>query len=148
MKATLADNVSSYDTYKLVFHDTLSKGLSYNDDAKVSVDGKIVSGFSISSYPNADGTTSLTISCDNVKNFGAENNSVIIVEYSATLNSDAVIGSEGNPNKVYLEYSNNPNHSGEGNNETGKTPKILLSYLLTRPFSTKWMRMATQAEGG
>lgn len=123
LKATLADNVSSYDTYKLVFHDTLSKGLSYNDDAKVSVDGKIVSGFSISSYPNADGTTSLTISCDNVKNFGAENNSVIIVEYSATLNSDAVIGSEGNPNKVYLEYSNNPNHSGEGNNETGKTPE-------------------------
>ena len=30
LKATLADNVSSYTTYKVVFHDTLSKGLTYN----------------------------------------------------------------------------------------------------------------------
>ena len=44
---------------------------------------------------------------------------MITVEYTATLNENAVLGSAGNPNEVYLEYSNNPNKSGEGNNETG-----------------------------
>ena len=47
--------------------------------------------------------------------------SKITVEYTATLNTNAVIGSAGNPNKVMLEYSNNPNQGGEGN--TGKTPE-------------------------
>lgn len=42
----------------------------------------------------------------------------IVVRYTATLNTNAVIGAAGNPNKVDLTYSNNPN--GEG---TGKTPE-------------------------
>ena len=58
-----------------------------------------------------------------MKSLGAGNNSVITVEYTATLNNNAVLGSAGNPNEVYLEYSNNPNKSEEGDNETGTTPK-------------------------
>ncbi len=42
------------------------------------------------------------------------------------LNENAVIGAEGNPNKVYLEYSNNPNDSGEGDNNTGNTPEDIV----------------------
>lgn len=123
LKATLADNVSSYTTYKVVFHDTLSKGLTYKDDAKVYIDGKETNGFTVSSTVNADGTTTLTVSCDDVKALDAGNSSVITVEYTATLNNNAVIGSAGNPNEVYLEYSNNPNKSEAGNNETGNTPE-------------------------
>ena len=123
LKATLADNVSSYTTYKVVFHDTLSKGLTYNNDAKVYIDGKETSGFTVTATVNADGTTTLTVSCDDVKALGAGNSSVITVEYTAKLNNNAVLGSAGNPNEVYLEYSNNPNKSGAGNNETGNTPK-------------------------
>ena len=123
LKATLADNVSSYTTYKVVFHDTLSKGLTYNNDAKVFIDGTETNGFTITSTVNADGTTTLTVSCDDVKALGAGNSSVITVEYTATLNENAVLGSAGNPNEVYLEYSNNPNKSESGNNETGNTPK-------------------------
>ncbi|MGM9587392.1 MAG: isopeptide-forming domain-containing fimbrial protein [Candidatus Limivicinus sp.] len=119
LTATLADNVSAYTTYKIIFHDTLSAGLTYNNDAKVSFNSNdVTSNFTIS---EANGT--LTISCDNVKAFGATNSSVITVEYTATLNSSAAIGSAGNTNKVYLEYSNNPNNSETGNNETGKTPE-------------------------
>ena len=44
-----------------------------------------------------------------MKAFGAGNKAVITVEYTATLNENAVLGSAGNPNVVYLEYSNNPN---------------------------------------
>ena len=123
LKATLANNVSSYTTYKVVFHDTLSKGLTYKDDAKIYIDGKETNGFTVTSTVNADGTTTLTVSCDDVKALGAGNSSVITVEYTATLNNNAVLGSSGNPNEVYLEYSNNPNKSGAGNNETGNTPE-------------------------
>ena len=119
LTATLADNVSSYTTYKVVFHDTLSEGLTYNNDAKVTFNSTDVTSYFTINEENG----SLTISCNNVKKFGATNNSVITVEYTATLNSNAVIGSAGNPNKVYLEYSNNPNKSAEGDNETGKTPE-------------------------
>ena len=123
LKATLANNVSSYTTYKVVFHDTLSKGLTYNNDAKVYIDGTETNGFTVTATVNADGTTTLTVSCDDVKALGAGNSSVITVEYTAKLNENAVLGSAGNPNEVYLEYSNNPNKSEEGNNETGETPK-------------------------
>ena len=123
LKATLANNVSSYTTYKVVFHDTLSKGLTYNGDAKVYIGGTETNGFTVTSTVNADGTTTLTVSCDDVKALGAGNSSEITVEYTATLNENAVLGSAGNPNEVYLEYSNNPNKSEAGNNETGNTPK-------------------------
>ena len=123
LKATLANNVSSYTTYKVVFHDTLSKGLTYNNDAKVYIDGTETNGFTVTATVNADGTTTLTVSCDDVKALGAGNSSVITVEYTAKLNENAVLGSAGNPNEVYLEYSNNPNKSEKGNNETGETPK-------------------------
>lgn len=123
LKATLADNVSSYTTYKVVFHDTLSKGLTYNKDAKVYIGGTETNGFAVTATVNADGTTTLTVSCDDVKALDASNSSVITVEYTAKLNENAVLGSAGNPNEVYLEYSNNPNKSEKGNNETGETPK-------------------------
>lgn len=123
LTATLADNVSTYTTYKVVFHDTLSKGLTYNNDAKVYIGGTETNGFTVTATANADGTTTLTVSCNNVKQFGATDDSVITVDYTATLNENAVLGSAGNPNEVYLEYSNNPNKSEEGNNETGNTPK-------------------------
>ncbi len=124
LKATLANNVSSYTTYKVVFHDTLSKGLTYNNDAKVYIGDTETNGFTVTATVNADGgTTTLTVSCDDVKALGAGNSSVITVEYTVKLNENAVLGSAGNPNEVYLEYSNNPNKSENGNNETGETPK-------------------------
>ena len=119
LKATLANNVSAYTTYKVVFHDTLSTGLTYNDDAKVTFnDTDVTSYFTINKENGA-----LTISCGNVKAFSATDSSVITVEYTATLNDSATVGSDGNTNKVKLEYSNNPNKSGEGANETGNTPE-------------------------
>ena len=119
LKATLPKNVTAYDTYKVVFHDTLSQGLTYNNDAVVKIGDNIVTGSFTQSY---EGTT-LTFSCDDVKALGAGNESVITIEYTAKLNEKAKFGAEGNPNEVYLEYSNNPNNSGTGDNETGETPK-------------------------
>lgn len=53
-----------------------------------------------------------------------DKNTIVTVDYTATLNKDAVIGLDGNPNKVDLTYSNNPNKSGNGDKDnTGKTPE-------------------------
>ncbi|WP_052119665.1 isopeptide-forming domain-containing fimbrial protein, partial [Bifidobacterium biavatii] len=43
-----------------------------------------------------------------------DKDSKIVIEYTATLNDFAKVGSAGNPNKVDLTYSNNPNGTGEG----------------------------------
>lgn len=128
LKATLPENVDKYETYKVVFHDTLSKGLTYNEDAKVYINGVEAGGFTPKFDTNSDGITTLTFSCDDVKKLGAGNKAVITVEYTAELNNEAVIGSAGNPNDAYLEYSNNPNDEG-----TGVTPNdtvIVFTYKI------------------
>ena len=117
LKAMLGANVEEYSTYKVVFHDTLSAGLTYNGDAVVKIDGKVVTESFTITHDNG----TLTISCADVKAIGATNNSVITVEYTAKLNEKAVVGSAGNTNTMYVEYSNNPNSGHEG--ETGTTPE-------------------------
>lgn len=125
---TLPSNYDSYTSYTYTFHDTLSAGLTYNSDAKVLVDGtEITSGFTVT--PNGQ---QLTINFDNLKGISSiTKDSKITVEYTATLNENAVIGRDGNLNEVYLDYSNNPNPGGEGNK--GKTPDdkvIVFTYTL------------------
>ena len=147
LEATLAANVSSYTTYKVVFHDTLSEGLTYNDDAKVYIGGTETTGFTVTSTVNADGTTTLTVSCDDVKALGAGNSSVITVEYTATLNNSASVKNE---NEVYLEYSNNPNKSESGNNETGNTPEdtvVVFTYKTIIDKVTKNPNYDSKVEG-
>jgi fimbrial isopeptide formation D2 family protein/LPXTG-motif cell wall-anchored protein len=138
LTATLPSNLSYYNTYKIVFHDTLSKGLTYENITSVKVGNTtITQGYTPATVVNEDGTTSLTITFDNVKTLNSGsvgNNDTIVVEYNATLNTNAVIGSAGNPNKVYLEYSNNPNQDTTNTTpETGKTPEdtvIVFTYQL------------------
>ena len=112
LKATLAANVSAYLKYKVVFHDTMSAGLTYDAGSYKVYLGSVAEENEVTSYftPAYNETTgNLTFTCENVKAFDATDNSVIIVEFTATLNENAEIGYVGNPNHVYLEYSNNPN---------------------------------------
>ncbi len=120
LTATMPSTFEGYETYKVIFHDTLSAGLDFVEGSvAVTVAGTDkTTEFSVSEI---DGT--LTISCDDVLALGATEGSTIVVTYDAILDDDAVIGTEGNPNKVYLEYSNNPNWDGEGNEPTGDTPE-------------------------
>ena len=129
LKATLAQNVEDYAVYKVVFHDTLSKGLTYEQITGVTVDeNPVESGYSVDTKTNEDGSTALTITFENIKEQGAVNGSVVTIEYTAKLNDEAVLGSIGNPNVVYLEYSNNPNWKPEyvdddNNPETPDVPR-------------------------
>lgn len=130
LTATLANNIESYKTYSLKFNDTLSKGLDYNNDAVIKLGDKVVTD---SFTPSYDATAkTLTFTCDDILAFGAKNSDKIVVEYTAKLNENAEIGAAGNPNTVYLDFSNNPNNGGEG--DRGKTPEdkvIVFTYKLT-----------------
>lgn len=120
---SMPGNIGDYTTYKYVFTDTMSKGLTFKTgSAKIMIGTTEVTGkFTENVTTNDDGST-VTWTCDDLKTAGVELTSAtkVVVTYKATLNKDAVIGSAGNPNTVNLTYSNNPNKGGEG--ETGKTP--------------------------
>ena len=145
---TVPENFTDYDSYYYAFHDTLSKGLTKPDLTKLTVEHYNVKKddttgelaykpvatlgaelYSPKAVVNDDGTTSLDIVFENLRNVpNLTADSLLIVRYNAVLNNDAVIGLPGNENEVYLQYSNNPY-----NETTGKTPEdkvIVFTYQL------------------
>lgn len=123
LTATLG-NVSNFDTYYVEFVDAMDH-LTYNNITSVKVDNRTLNAGEYSSNWDSASKT-LKVSIDNVKAYDATNGSKIIVEYTATLDSDAVIGSTGNPNEAYLVFSNNPN--GEGYGKTAPDKNIVFTY--------------------
>lgn len=126
LTGTVSEYYDYYETYKFVFHDTLSNGLTLAEgfgveNVTVKVDGvEIESGFTVVTSGLDDGC-SFHVVFDDLKDItSVKAGSKITVEYTATLTSGAVIGNDGNLNSVHLEYSNNPNDEQGG--ETGKTP--------------------------
>lgn len=114
----VAANYDLYNTYKFIFHDKESAGLTFKEIVSVCIDGTpITGGYRLVSSPT-DGCT-FEIVFDDLKTITSVHaNSIITVEYTSTLNAGAVIGRPGNPNEAYLEFSNNPYGNG-----TGSTPK-------------------------
>lgn len=132
-----------YDKYYYEFSDTMSKGLTldkasikvYTASNKAGTDKAEVTGWTEAITPNADGTTSFQIKFSDLKStLNGSTATYILVEYSAVLNKEAVVGRPGNPNEVKLIYSNNPDQSGKGENSPkGETPKdcvIVFTYEL------------------
>lgn len=124
-------DMTYYDTYKFVLHDTMDKGLSF-DSSSVEVTigtNKIdASAYSVKTEGIGDGCT-FEIVFEDLKKVSAAAGDKIRVDFTATLNADAVVGLSGNVNTVYLEYSNKPNEP----DSTGKTPEdkvIVFTYEL------------------
>ncbi len=118
LNGTVAADYDKYDSYKLVFHDKESEGLTFQPDTvRVFVDGvEIFAGFEVV-FPN-DGCT-FDILFEDLKAIPeVEGGSLIQVEYFSILNEDAIIGVPGNPNEMRMEYSNNPTDE----TSTGFTP--------------------------
>ncbi len=103
-------------TISYVFTDTMSKGLSFNNDIVITRGGETVAAdgnYAIAVTSTVAGETVFTITFTDafVADFASQAavdaaTNVIVVSYSATLTSDAVIGMPGNPNKSELSYSN------------------------------------------
>lgn len=109
-------DMTDYNTYKFVFHDTLSNGLAFDaNSVKVTVAGAAV--IKDTDYkvvePSGEGKE-LTVTFEDLKKVtGADTGAEIVVTYTAKITKDAV---KDNPakNTVYLEYSNDPSSDGLG----------------------------------
>ena len=145
-------DMSQYETYTYKFNDTFDKGFDAVDTSNVKVylsndkkldlegesaDTDITSYFSgtngsIQYTPatEAQGETAgtkatLTVSTKDLKKaatYSKEQPQYVIVSYTAKLNANAKIGLPGNVNEAYLTYSNKPDQSGTGDNNTNDTP--------------------------
>ena len=134
LTATLGD-LTYYDHYYVEFVDKMTN-LTYTGITSVKVGDTTLNSDQYSVAWNAD-TKTLNVTILDVKKYNAAEGTKVIVEYNATLDSTANIGSTGNPNEVYLKFTNNPNNTGDGTtkpSETGETPKdknIVFTYKVT-----------------
>lgn len=141
LKATLPSTYADYKSYKLTFHDDFR-----NNDGKEVFDFKQIDKIYVdvdgdgafnnddidltSKYQNETSTVTgydFDVAIANLKTDYAPTTlptgAAVIVEYTATLNADAVIGSAGNWNDAYLSYTTNPNWNGEGDTNEEEKPK-------------------------
>ena len=172
-------DTTGYKKYFYVIEDTFSGGLTYNNDVVVEYgtlhdDGTFTSkGTLTTKTENIQDTDayynwytterdkdsedankgkeveSFKIAFMNIGKLTAGDD--IVVRYSATVNSKAVLGVAGNPNTAKLVYSNNPNSDQDGDKEgepgipsddvpKGTTPdEIVITYVagidITKTFS-------------
>ena len=100
-----------------VIHDAMSAGLSFNKDSvkvtryRPTAEGPAPYELKANEYTVKTTTTGCTY-IDNctfevaLDDSVLQTNDMIMVEYTATINENAVIGSAGNPNETILEYNN------------------------------------------
>lgn len=140
---TVSSTIADYTKYSYKFIDSMSTGLQYYTGTQggVTYETKVYM-FATKAAADAatDGTgaedvtshftitgagQSLTVEAKDTNGLkdieGVTGTSAFVVYYYAKVTDQAVMGSTGNPNEVYLEFSNNPNAGGEG--EKGTTPK-------------------------
>jgi fimbrial isopeptide formation D2 family protein/LPXTG-motif cell wall-anchored protein len=146
LTGTLSDQYAAYDSYYYQFYDELTNGLDYNSGsiAVYLVNDDVSAGkFANTDYSvdYNDYTHLLTVTFVDLqtttlaKKINAD--SEIVVEYTATLNNNATIGSAGNTNTVTLKYNDNPYFDSDGtttpDNPGESTPDtvIVFTYQLT-----------------
>lgn len=134
-----AEQFAAYDSYYYEFSDTLDAGFKApsKDDFTVKIGDTVVTedfDIVIGDLLDANGKTVTSISIkakgNDIKKIMTDKGidfstatPKVTVDYKAVLDDDAVIGLNGNENKVDLKFSNNPNAKGDGTNNTGKTPE-------------------------
>lgn len=128
LTATLPEDTdfAAYETYKLIFHDTMSKGLTFESIESVKINGTTINDYVLSenAVNGAQGELKWSLTINDLKSYGINiaNGVTVEVIYNAHLNEEAKVGNiDENKNTVKLEYSNNPNASGSGKHETGET---------------------------
>lgn len=142
LTATTASTVSDYTKYHVTFQDKQSDGLDVPTDFTIEVLGKkfTLSSSATTANDTTDNGTKITVEKVTTPDTGCAfaikvtlenstagekikeeaNSTKIKVTYTSKLNNNAEIGATGNPNVVYLKYSNNPNSTDDS--EEGKTP--------------------------
>lgn len=96
-----------------VLHDKMSNGLSFKENSiAVKVNDTLITNYTVK-YTNTDKCT-FEISFSNGT---LQTNDKVVVTYSAIINSDAVVGTDGNDNETWLKYG----ETGETTHSNTKT---------------------------
>lgn len=149
LTATLPDSTNRaydyYDKYSVIFHDTLSEGITYDKDDEldsvvIKSNGNTYNITDSSKYTidttDLESQNSFVVNidvkaCAKDAGFDLNDGATITVTYTAHLNDKAYVntagGSTSNINKVYLTYSNNP----KDESSIGKTPESTPVYVYT-----------------
>ena len=106
--------------------DTLSKGLTYNNDLEITIDNKKLekdTDYTLDKTNNANGTTTITVNFVVAGKYTLNNyaGKGAVIAYSATLNENAEINNSDNNNNVvlnYTRYSKTTDNDGSENKET------------------------------
>ena len=141
LTATVPD-VSEYTKYRFSFKDELSKGLTFGEFVSVKINNQVVDTNDYaaeSGEPNPEGKTALSVK------FGAEDGGdrdaktlftgkagqKIVVTYTAFINADAIVG-QAIPNKATVEYSTNPDGTGNGTSVPSVTNQYDFGFKLKK----------------
>ena len=124
-----------YKDYWFSVSDTFCKGLMYNGDVKVKIDGTEYTKVSVTPASTGDGSAASTIYITlndflDVATDAGKVGKSIVIEYSATLTKDCDMTPAGNENTARLIFSNDPNEDYSGTftpdnpgKPVGKTPE-------------------------
>ena len=125
LTATLADNVTDYKNYHITFKDHMETGLTFNGIEKVTVNGTEIAadGYELTSGGQNFELTLTWKGVNGEKITENLNKAVLEVYFTAILNENAVLGSQGNVNTASLIYSCNPNVDENGKLEEGNEEK-------------------------
>ena len=106
-------NVTDGDPTNYVLHDKMSTGLNFKENSiAVKVNDTLITNYTVK-YTNTDKCT-FEISFPNGT---LQTNDKVVVTYSAIINSDAVVGTDGNDNETWLKYG----ETGETTHSNTKT---------------------------
>ena len=118
LTATLPKDVSTNENYSIKFEDRMESTLTFVKVSKVTLNGADITK-ECTAKPTSGGqtfTVSKSWTGDAVTD--ALNGATVVVYFTATLNKNAKIGSEGNVNAARLHYDN----KAEITEDSGKTP--------------------------
>lgn len=149
LTATLPDSTNRaydyYDKYSVIFHDTLSEGITYDGPYSVVIESNDITYTITDSSKYTIDTTDLESqnsfvvnidvkACAKDAGFDLNDGATITVTYTAHLNDKAYVntagGSTSNINKVYLTYSNNPKDESSIGKTPESTPVCVYTYQL------------------
>lgn len=152
LTGSLPTDYADYTSYEYTFHDTADQGLTFvndtthpvkvyavNDNNKVELKQNTLTGYQVLTS-DINGET-FNVKFADLKKAQAEktgdtvnitSSTQIVVEYYAQLNENAVLGSNGNQNKVYLQFSNNKYGEGTGKTEEHKVTVFTFKLEVTK----------------
>lgn len=152
LTGSLPTDYADYTSYEYTFHDTADQGLTFvndtthpvkvyavNDNNKVELKQDTLTGYQVLTS-DINGET-FNVKFADLKRAQAEkigdtvnitSSTQIVVEYYAQLNENAVLGSNGNQNKVYLQFSNNKYGEGTGKTEEHKVTVFTFKLEVTK----------------